>query len=166
MVSVFKMKGIVDIEFILSVIVFLSTITFVTFIIISNIPVFHGEAASEDLRARSYQISELLFFDQGYPADWIPANALRLGLSAGERYTLSETKIANLDTLCQNDYNRVKSLLGQDYRTNILIEINYSGSSAVCGLPTAIRPESKITRFATLSDGRIVRMVVGVSGWL
>ena len=163
------MKGIIDIEFIFSVMIFLTTITFVTFIIISNIPLFHREAVNEDLRARAYEISELLLVDKGYPENWDAPNiaAERLGLSGGGRYNLSSDKITELKSMCQTSYENVKTLLGHDYRNDVTIEIIDSGNNHLleCLPPviTTVRPKFQITRFAVLKDKRIVRMVVGVS---
>ena len=60
-------KGIAELEFIISVFVFITTISFVTFLIINNIPILHGLSASESLKSKSYQYSELLLFDEGVP---------------------------------------------------------------------------------------------------
>ncbi len=160
------MKGVVDIEFLLSVVVFISTVVFVSFIIITNIPLFHKEAESEDLRARTYEISQFLMFEKGVPDDWGVANVKTIGLSTGERYMLSIEKITNMNTLCTNDYKTVKTLLGQDYRTDVKITITdpYGTKLLECrpASVTRTRPESRITRYAVLQDKRIVRIDISV----
>ncbi|MCX6815516.1 MAG: hypothetical protein NT120_01520 [Candidatus Aenigmarchaeota archaeon] len=160
------MKGIIDIEFILSVVVFLSTISFVAMLIINNIPVFHGDSVSEDLRARAYQISQVLIFDKGAPEYWTVGNVLRVGLSNGTKQTMNTTKIANLASLCSSSYENTKSLLGQDYRTDIKIKIIDAANQTLLDCKpqviSLIRPEFQIIRFANLDDKRIVRIAVSV----
>jgi len=160
------MKGTLDIEFILAIIVFLSTISFVTFVILSNIPVFHGESISEDLRARAYEISQLIIFDQGYPSDWNPSNVLRIGLSNGTGYVIDTIKVENLKSLCASDYARTKSLLGQEFRRDIKINIVDGMNTTIldCKPPVTslVRQEFQISRFVTLNDTRIVRLAVSV----
>jgi hypothetical protein len=159
-------KGVIDIEFILSVVLFFGTITFVSFMIISNVPVFHNEAVNDDIRARAYEISQVLMFDEGYPKDWSAANVKTIGLSAGEHYILSEDKIASLNALCSSNYTLAKNMLGQGFRNEIKITITDSnGAELLTCLPRSRvsgRPEFVISRFATLPDKRIVKIDVGV----
>ena len=161
------MKGIIDIEYILAVAVFLTTISFVTLVIMSNVPLFHKEAVSEDLRSRAYEVSQLLLFDKGYPSGWNIADVERLGLSKGERYNISLSSVLLLENLCGTDYIKTKALLGQDYRNDLTIEITDSDNNILvsCAPPviTSVRPKFQITRFAMLDDGKLVKMVLGVT---
>lgn len=161
------MKGIIDIEYLLAIAVFLTTISFVTIIIMSNVPLFHREAVSEDLRARAYQISELLLFDRGDPVNWDQVNVNRIGLSTGTRYKLSSLNIVALKELCTANYQRVKNLLGQDYRTDVLIEVTDQDDNLLARcMPasvTTVRPNFQITRFAALDNGKIAKLTVSVT---
>lgn len=105
------MKGIVNIEFVLSVMVFLSTVSFVTFVIINNIPTMHHEAVSDHIKARAYEISHMLIFDTGNPANWDESNVRKIGLSSGKPYELSSEKITNLNDLCSNSPSWIKTML-------------------------------------------------------
>ena len=158
-------KGIIDIEFILSIVVFLSVIIFVSFVISGNIPVFHRESLSEDARARAYQVSQLIIFDEGYPENWEPANVERIGLSTGEAYRISTTKINNLAAVC-TDYNRLRLLLSQDLSSDIKISIvDSSGQSLLnCGpaVNTTIIPEFPVTRYAVLENNKTIRILVSI----
>lgn len=161
------MRGILDIEFVLSITLFLSVIVFVSFVITGNIPVFHGESVNEDLRARSYQISQLLMFDQGQPANWNPSNVQRIGLSTGTAYNLSSTKVSNLASLCSgvSGYNNVRSLLSLDTRNDVRISIvDEAGAARVnCSRSrTTIFSEFPIVRFGVLDTGQLVRLTVSV----
>jgi hypothetical protein len=158
-------KGIIDIEFILSIVVFLSVVAFVSFVIIGNVPVFHRESVNEGLRARAYEVSQLILFDQGYPLDWTPSNVQRVGLSTDEAYKISTTKIGNFAALCA-DYSRMRPLLGQDFRNDVKVSIvDLSGQSLLsCGpaVNTSIVPEFPLTRYAVLENNAIVRISVSV----
>ncbi len=163
-----RQKGVIDIEFILSVFVFLGVVVFVTFVIIGNIPVFHREALNENLRARAYQASQLLVFDEGEPSNWDTSNVRRIGLqvSTGDAYRISRTKITNLATLC-NDYDRLRSLLVQDVRHDVRINITGSSGQPLldCGPPVraTLVPEFPITRYAVLDDGTNTIVMISVS---
>ncbi|MBI3190999.1 hypothetical protein HYZ41_04835 [archaeon] len=156
----------IDVEFILSVVLFFSTITFVSFMIILNVPIFHNEAVNEDIRARAYEISQMLLFDEGYPKNWDITNIKTIGLSTGDNYVLSDGKIASLDALCSSNYTFVKGMLGQGFRNEIRISITDSnGADLLSCMPKSRgsgRSEFMISRFATLPDKRIVRVDVGV----
>jgi len=151
------MKGIAELEFIISVFVFITTISFVTFLIINNIPILHSASVSDGLKSRSYQYSELLLFDEGAPMNWEndPQSADRIGLSNGRRYFADKDKI---DASLCFDYQLAKEKLALQ-KEDIVIEVSYldgaavSGSSAaICKPPvtTQLRSQFQITRFGVL----------------
>lgn len=161
------MKGLAEIEFIISVFVFITTVSFVTSIVISNMPLFHGASASSTLKAKSWQHSEMLVFDSGSPTDWQIqqfSDVKRIGLSAGTRYLLDKSKIDELAAMCADPlvgYASVKDRLGLDTRNDIIIEVSYldespvTGSSKIiCGPSTItqIRPRFQTVRLGVLND--------------
>ncbi|HIG96845.1 MAG TPA: hypothetical protein HA230_00675 [Candidatus Aenigmarchaeota archaeon] len=157
------MKGVVEIEFIISIFVFITTVSFVTSIVISNMPLFHGASMSDTLKAKSWQYSEMLLFDEGAPTDWqLPdKDVKRIGLSNGKRYVLDKDKIDKLAALCSSGYASVKDKLGLDFRNDIIIEVSYlddspvTGSSkTICGpsAVTQIRPRFQTVRLGILND--------------
>ncbi|MFA4819996.1 MAG: hypothetical protein WC613_03505 [Candidatus Aenigmatarchaeota archaeon] len=166
------MKGVVEIEFVISVFVFITTVSFVTGIVISNLPVFHSASTSETLKSKSWQYSEMLLFDEGAPLDWqLPDKDIkRIGLSTGSRYFLDESKIIKLYDLCSVGYAAVKDKLGVDTRNDIVIEVSYldgspvASSVTVCGpnVITQIRPSFQTVRLGVLNtaDRPIVRIKV------
>jgi hypothetical protein len=159
------MKGIADVEFILSTMIFLGIITFVTFNIVSNIPGLRDTAMTETLHVRAYEVSQLLLFDQGLSCtsgtcttDWYgapTADVKRMGLSAGERYLLDKRKIAAMQAICNADYKTIRTAFGDkifDLRLNMT---DSAGDQLLaCGPPLirTSRSETKITRFAVLYD--------------
>lgn len=162
------MKGVADVEFILSVVIFLTVTTFVTFAIVSKIPNFRSDAYSEDLRDRVYSISELLLFDNGYPADWDQNTVKRVGLSTGEKYIISNSKATSLNALCgtESGYQKLRSLLSLDNLDVFISVIDSTNRELVRCVPSAVstvQPKFEITRFGVLdTTGDIIRVIVSV----
>ena len=167
------MKGFQEIEFIISIFVFITTVSFVTLIIINNIPLFYNIALTENLKAKSYQFSEILLFDEGYPKNWNTmqlSDINRIGLSNGQNYFLDINKISKLSEYCSNpnNYEIVKTKMGVGQGRDIIIEASYLDGSPVasslnlCAPPVAtkIRQQFQTTRFGVLNTlGRsIVRV--------
>lgn len=157
------MKGLEEIEFIISVFVFITSLSFATILIVNNIPLFHGTAASETLKSKSWQHSEMLLFDEGYPMDWEtrPLSEIkRVGFSTGRRYFLDTDKLTRLNALCMSQgYNTTKGLLGLDPRNDIIVEASYMDDSPVIGLSKTICKPSVVTQlrpqFQTVRIGLI-----------
>lgn len=150
------MKGVINIDFVVSILIFLSTISFVSVSIVNNLPIFHHESLSDTLKARSYQISHLFLFDEGFPSNWDMNTVQRIGLSE-DPYILDRDKIDELNALCLSDYERVRALL-IDYKRDVIIEMRSSENPEQdpilsCGdVKTNIRPEFIIKRFAMVDD--------------
>ncbi len=163
------MKGTLDIEFVISVLVFMTTIAIVSISIINNFPRLHEETFSQDLKAKSFQISELLMFDRGEPINWdtLPVTSVkRLGLSNGTKYDISPEKVSALQGYCTGNYAGVKDLLGLDFRNDISIEIRDIdlGTAVLDCRPAAvseIRAQATITRFVLMAD-ESMKMTVAV----
>ena len=174
------MKGVVEIEFIIAVFVFITTISFVTFLIVDSIPAYHTTASGESLKSKAYQFSEMLFMDEGYPRNWntLPfAQTNRIGFSSGERYRFDETKIAYLYSVCQPapggaGYLAVKNRLGLESAYDIIIEAYYidntpvADSAIVCGpdVLSQLRQQFQFTRIGAAANNRIILMKVTVLG--
>lgn len=172
------MKGISELEFIISVFVFITTISFVTIIIVNNIPLFHTATVSERLKARSWQHSEMLLLDEGYPADWqtkMFSEVERIGLSSG-RYFLDRNKLNQLSLLCSDpntSYSAVKAKMGLTAANDIIIEASNLDDSPVVGASktlcrpavlTETRPQAHTIRFGVLNfgDKPVIRIRVAI----
>ncbi len=167
------MKGIAEVEFIISVFVFITTISFVTFLIINNIPLLHNAALTDRLKSRSYQYSELLLFDEGSPKNWHtePENSSRIGFSSGNMYFLDDKKIRALADICQ-DYQNAREKLALD-SFDIVIEASHlddtpitGDSKAICkpAVTTQLRPQFQTTRIGVLTNMTIVKIKVVTIG--
>ena len=141
-----KCKGVVNIEFILSVVVFLTATVFISITVINVIPSIESESARNNMKMRAYQISNILLFDSGYPEDWNSGNAERIGLSGG-MYEIDKSKVASLQEICKSDYENLSSLFGSDLN----IEITADGNSILsCKSPHAARRFFELKRYSTV----------------
>jgi hypothetical protein len=140
------MKGIIDVEFVISVMVFLSTISFVTIMIINSLPMLHYESISNDMRSEAYQLSNVLLYN----------------FSGQEPYVLDMTKINNTEGLCIN-YENFRKLFSED----IVLNINYldDGNTPLLSCEpsakTLLKPKFTLERFATVGK-KIVIMSISI----
>lgn len=161
------MKGILDIEFVLSVFLFLGTISFVTVLIGRESVALQNSAITDNMKSESYQISQILMFDRGSPADWengAKENIKRIGLSSGEDYSLDADKLNRIDELCGSDYNFVNGMLTK-FHVNMTIKGTNGEVLYSCGpsFETAKRPKFVTERKALLSN-EVVEMTVTLIG--
>jgi len=161
--------GLIDIEFMVSIMVFLTVITFVVISILNNIPRLHQETLSQDLKSKSFQLSELLLFESGWPPNWDTepvGNVDRIGLSNGTKYYMELTKMAQLESFCSTDYGSVKDLMGLDFRNDIIIEVVDLSSTVLLTCEPAvvsqIRPIATTMRIGLNSLNGILIMRVSI----
>ena len=158
------MKAVLDIEWILGAFLFLTTISFIILFISNNLTSLQEQSAAGNLRSESYQTSSLLLLDEGYPKNWNAADVERIGLSTSRPYILNTTKINNLKTLCQNDYQKIRKLFGND----VIISVDYlDGNNMMNCTPSVIsvaRPLFVTGRVAVLDDNKIVKLDVSILG--
>lgn len=173
------MRGSVNVEFIISVFVFLTTISFITITIINNIPAFRYISISEINNAKAYAISEILLFDEGYPSTGLTwwdvsrgytnvADIQRIGLSSGKKYFLSRDKILALNNICNNN-NFIRNVFDAD----VVIEITDDAGNFLVQCPkrkSITLSEFAFTRFGIYdingnnvfdSDDEIIKIKVG-----
>ncbi|MBI2971224.1 MAG: hypothetical protein HYY37_02270 [Candidatus Aenigmarchaeota archaeon] len=152
------MKGVVDIEFVISVLVFLVTISFTVITIGRQFPSLEERALTDDIKSKSYQLAELLIFDEGEPKNWETkplGEVRRIGLSSGQHYILDIDKITSLQAICNGDYAAFKSILGLSEDVSIYITDSGENSAVLTCPPfeqSKSRPEFVTHRFATLQE--------------
>lgn len=157
------MRGMVNIEFILSSMVFLVSVAFVILTVARQFPTLEEHALTDDLRSKGYQLSELLMFGKGEPENWEtlpPAQAKRFGLSSGQRYVLDRNKIAALAQRCA-DYASVRQVIGLEESFSITAVQNDGTTLLSCGPQgqSAVRQKIVTRRFGVV-DGEIVTLTV------
>jgi|GEM_PF-1920130 len=166
------MKAQVNLEFIISVGVFISTLTFVTASVTGIFPEFQNEVNKNILKSRAWQISEILF-EKGYPENWKTLDEVSmLGFSDDEYYILNKTKLTAINQCDSASYDKLRKLFSigvrRDFIINItLLEKNGEREYVYCG-PKVISlaaPKLWVTRFALIneSDGlKILKIRIAV----
>lgn len=144
-------KGMMNIEFMVSVLVFLLTIGFILINIAGNLIPLHRDAELDAIRSRAYQLSQIIVFDEGDPKNWeVLGNATRVGLSTGDKYVMSSAKISSFNATCNSNYDNLLEMYFGN--TKLLFSINITDSSGKnlldCGKLTS--PQVSLKRFAVL----------------
>ena len=165
------MKGVVNVEFILAVFVFLGTLSFITLTIGRDAIFLRESSFYGNLKTNSIHVSNILIFDKGFPEDWEtgPITSIkRLGLSAGEKQSLSKQKIDRLHELCRKikpdgtpnpdyktNYEKIKDILSQKGEINLTIKT--AGTILDCSpaVETLLRPKFLVNRIITINGAEI-----------
>lgn len=159
------MRGQVDVEFIVSFLVFLSVLSFVSFSIINNYPEFRKETLKNFMISQAYQISHLLIYDEGYPPNWNISNVEMIGLTNGVPYILNYNKVLELNCN-ETEYQKIKDILGIG-GLDLIINITYNGTPLSTCAPTHIslvRPKYWIERLAVTNiSGSFKVIKIGVA---
>ncbi len=148
------MNGQSNIEFLISTLVFLMIISFSVLSVTENYPTFHRESMKNYLISKSFQLSELLLWDTGYPKNWNLSNVKMVGLSVGSPYILDKEKISYLNCTNYTDYQRLKSILKLPPNLDFIINITNGSNTLSSCAPEFIsttRPKYTITRFAVIN---------------
>lgn len=99
-----RKKGITNIEFVLALFVFLSTISFISITVIGKVPSLQQTSLQDAMKLRAYSVSNILLFDN---------------LSSDEYYIVDRSKINSLD--CDN--------LAEDFTDLVLTITEVDGTS-------------------------------------
>lgn len=166
----FRLKGQLTIEYLISFVLFIGLISYVYIMYSSNIPNFIEEVEKEDARAKAYQLSEILINDPGEPINWDTGNVKRIGLSDenfNKTNLVSTLKIGRLKDLCTN-YEEMLRKLGIDEPVSIFIfKIDeQTGERTLflddfnCQPPTikVTQIKSKVSRITAYTDDGDVKM--------
>ena len=105
------MRGQFTIEFTLAAVSFVILIVYAMTFVNKEVPLFTSQHELDEIKARAFQISEFLIFDDG---EWDndPSDPARIGLSNGY-HIVNKTKMQYLDNLCSTEegYKKILSLL-------------------------------------------------------
>jgi hypothetical protein len=141
------MKGIINIEFVIALLVFISTVSFVSMMVINSLPALRYEAISNDMKSRAYQLSNVLlanFSNQDYVLDMNNINEMK------NKYCSSP-----------DDYENFRNLFSE-YLTLEIEQLD--GTELISCKPaieTRLKPEFTLKRFATVNN-EIIVMNIGI----
>lgn len=175
MKNIYRGKGVIDIEFIIAVFVFLGSISFTTLVIGREFFSIREASVTEAVKLRVNGISQLLLFDRGEPADWetiaddttLRSTIKRLGLASGSIFVMDSNKINRLRSFCDtanpsynDNYNKIRDLLG--VQGDIVLDLTDTEGAQIlrCGpsLQSLTRPKLPAEAHAVInSNKKIVR---------
>jgi hypothetical protein len=139
---------------------FVVSVLFLIYELISYYPNYINEIRRQALLVEAYKISELLINDVGEPANWNSLNVKRIGLldeSLNTTNVVSILKVSYANDICNSDYNRFKTLL--DLKNDINFVVYLEGNLiANCSKAVGekIAKMSRIISFSNKSYGEIV----------
>jgi len=161
---VFNVKLQIGFEQISSLLLFVTSVTYLVYLLLSYYPSYISEMKKQSLLVEAYQISEILVNDVGEPANWysLQINQIkRIGLlneSINRTNVVSITKARVLDTICNSNYQIFKQLL--DLKNDINL-IAYIGSNVLvnCTRPVGERV-AKINRIISFDNGSYGELII------
>ena len=157
-------KGIVNIEFIMAVFIFLSSISFTTLSIARDFFSIREASFSDTIKLQVTATSQLLLFDRGFPENWETGpvtDVKRLGLSSGNKFILDLNKINALQTFCTSNYAKIKDLL--NVQGDIILNIKaIDGTQFLDCKPSVeslLRPKFPSEAYAVIVQGNRKQIV-------
>lgn len=162
-----SLKGQSTLEYLLSFSLFIAIVIYIYLMYMANVPKFVETAKIENIRSKSFQLSQHLISDVGYPADWyIYADDLikRIGLSDqnyNQQNMLSKLKIDRLQQVCGGEgYGKVQNWLALNQSFSIYISdidpnTGIRTPMASCSPPIPARGVVNVTiqRIVAYNDG-------------
>lgn len=125
------MKGQINLQYLIALIVFIAMVWYLTFQISSMIPTFRIESKKNILQLKAHRLTELLIKNPGEPVNWNYNSVKRIGL-ADSFYVLNQAKVETFRNLCKTNYGKVKDLfhisgngVGNDFRLMFRGGINF-----------------------------------------
>lgn len=161
------MKSQINIEFIISVGIFISVIIIIASDVVHVFPAEYENIRQEKVKNKAYQVSEILLFSKGIPENWPELEISQIstiGLAI-KRYDLNLSKILALEAKCNIDYESMSNLILQDKSMRIVINItdSFGNQIAQCIPPTISRFVNfyEIIRYSTVNN-ELVKISIGV----
>lgn len=166
-------KGQINVEYIVSLTVYITLATYIAFQLSQQTPVYLRAVREEYVKSETYQLSELLINDVGYPEDWntlwpsSPSDIKRVGLSGGVKTNLvSVDKIDALDDICSSDYDNLVEMLGidvDDYQISVFVKDTTNDVILLDCSPTVIttgQSVESIRRIVALDSGDYGELII------
>lgn len=145
--------------------VMISAAVFVTALVIFYIFAInynvHDETKFDQIKKEAVDVASTLM-SEGLPAEWNQANVVFIGLQTDNQ--LNQTKLDNLYSLAQSDYNNTRRLLNTryEYLVNFSEPVSINGQPIVSiGLqPSSPRNIFRVTRLTTYNDKPLTLQVI------
>src|SRR3989344_4461656 len=152
------MRGVTNIEFLVAAFVFLTVIAFISFSILTNVPLLRGRAGSEDIKSLAYRLSEQIIFDKGLNAagtssQWTAADFSRIGFAGNRPYEILDTKINELKILCstRTGYEKFKDFIGSSADVELITSFATEEKICIFNVTSLSRNQFTVTRPAVMN---------------
>jgi hypothetical protein len=151
-------------EQVFSLSLFVFSVTYLIYQLISYYPSYIGEMRRESIFSEAYQISEILVNDYGDPPNWysLPLDQIkRIGLlneSIGKSNVLSLIKISKASEICNLNYQKFKQLLDLKNDISFVVYLN-NNVVASCTRPFGERVV-KVNRIVAFDNGSYGELVI------
>ncbi len=160
------MKSQVGFEQFFSLLLFVSSVSFLIYQFISYYPAYVDELKRQALFSEAYQISELLVNDPGEPSNWNNLNinqVKRIGLlnqTLNKPNVISLSKVSIANNTCNNNYERFKQLLDLKNDINFVV---YMEGRVVANCSRSLGERAvKISRIVSFDDKRYGEVIIWV----
>jgi len=161
------MSSQVSFEFVISVGVMLSLISFIVITSERSVSRIEQQLLFEKKRAIAWQLSELFLSHPGYPRNWSDLNEVKvLGFSTGERGVFSLEKIMAINSCSPLEYESLLDKLGLRESSFVLSFYLISEDGKIklseCSPPviSKLASRAKITRLGVLENQSLIEMEV------
>ncbi len=154
------MKCQVSFEQFAALFLFVSSVSFLIYQLLSYYPSYVNEVRRQILFSEAYQISELLVNDAGNPANWNLDNVKRIGLlneTLNRTNVISMSKVIYANEICNRRYEDFKRLLGLNNDISFVIYLEgriIANCSRLLGERAA--KVSRIVSFDNRSYGELI----------
>lgn len=127
------------VEYLVAFVIFVIFLGYFSIQILKVVPEYLNRMRGVTIMSETYQISEILVNDPGYPIDWTKDNVQRLGLSDETKNItnyLSLRKINEIGSSCTPGYDKIKASLASDQDFSIILINSSSGNNLIDCHPT------------------------------
>jgi hypothetical protein len=157
-------KAQIGFEQVFSLSLFVFSVTYLIYQLISYYPSYIGEMRRESIFSEAYQISEILVNDYGDPPNWysLPLDQIkRIGLlneSIGKSNVLSFIKISKANEICNLNYQKFKQLL--DLKNDISFVVYLNNNIVVSCTRSFGERVAKVNRIVVFDNGSYGELVI------
>jgi hypothetical protein len=160
-------KAQIGFEQVFSLSLFVFSVTYLIYQLLSYYPSYIGEMRRESIFSEAYQISEILVNDYGDPPNWhsLPLDQIKrigfLNESIGKSNVLSLIKISKANEICNSNnlnYQKFKQLLDLKNDISFIVYLN-NNVVASCVHPFGERVV-KVNRIVAFDNGSYGELVI------
>ncbi|MFB6088409.1 MAG: hypothetical protein ABEK36_01370 [Candidatus Aenigmatarchaeota archaeon] len=130
------MKGQINIQYLIALVVFIGLIWYLTFQITSMIPDFKIESQRNILNSKAYRLTEIMVKTGGVPSNWNTSNVKSFGLAKSPN-NLNSTKVQDFRNMCNHSYGKVRDIFQSSNKGNEISDFHFSlkmgGAGFECG---------------------------------